>query len=251
MYSSSAGKTFASFSAEPTPTPMRMVRTQSRAIAARRPVLIVSPPSRKRSWAHRRIAWDGIREAVRGPRDALPLMRDARRAFFMVDDHPVVLAGLKPLSRGRYEFPNRRRGPRRPHRAATGQTAAARIRGAPGLRRANPSAARHYRRRHVPGFCRRGEVVGRPARDAASPQAGQTADLSARETDVPRLVARGHSNKEIPARLNISVKTFETYKARGWRSSAIGPASRLFAAPRKKADCVQPMTPCVRYLPSL
>ena len=51
-------------------------------------------------------------------------------------------------------------------------------------------------------------------RDAASPQAGQTADLSGRETDVPRLVARGHSNKEIPARLNISVKTVETYKAR-------------------------------------
>ena len=59
-----------------------------------------------------------------------------------------------------------------------------------------------------------GKVVGRPARDAASPQAGQTADLSGRETDVLRLVACGHSNKEISARLNISVKTVETYKAR-------------------------------------
>jgi DNA-binding NarL/FixJ family response regulator len=68
-----------------------------------------------------------------------------------------------------------------------------------------------------------GKVVGRPARDAASPQAGQTADLSGRETDVLRLVACGHSNKEISARLNISVKTVETYKARameklGYRS---------------------------------
>jgi DNA-binding NarL/FixJ family response regulator len=67
------------------------------------------------------------------------------------------------------------------------------------------------------------KVVGRPARDAASPQAGQTADLSGRETDVLRLVACGHSNKEISARLNISVKTVETYKARameklGYRS---------------------------------
>jgi DNA-binding NarL/FixJ family response regulator len=59
-----------------------------------------------------------------------------------------------------------------------------------------------------------GKVVGRPARDAASPQAGQTADLSGRETDVLRLVACGHSNKEISARLSISVKTVETYKAR-------------------------------------
>jgi DNA-binding NarL/FixJ family response regulator len=68
-----------------------------------------------------------------------------------------------------------------------------------------------------------GKIVGRPARDAASPQAGQTADLSGRETDVLRLVACGHSNKEISARLNISVKTVETYKARameklGYRS---------------------------------
>ena len=68
-----------------------------------------------------------------------------------------------------------------------------------------------------------GKVVGRPARDAATPQAGQTADLSGRETDVLRLVACGHSNKEISARLNISVKTVETYKARameklGYRS---------------------------------
>jgi DNA-binding NarL/FixJ family response regulator len=68
-----------------------------------------------------------------------------------------------------------------------------------------------------------GKVIGRPARDAANPQAGQTADLSGRETDVLRLVACGHSNKEISARLNISVKTVETYKARameklGYRS---------------------------------
>jgi DNA-binding NarL/FixJ family response regulator len=59
-----------------------------------------------------------------------------------------------------------------------------------------------------------GKVVGRLARDAASPQGGQTAELSERETDVLRLVAGGHSNKAISARLGISVKTVETYKAR-------------------------------------
>lgn len=68
-----------------------------------------------------------------------------------------------------------------------------------------------------------GKVVGRPARGAFHSQLGQAAELSERETDVLRLVAGGHSNKEISARLNISVKTVETYKARameklGYRS---------------------------------
>jgi len=68
-----------------------------------------------------------------------------------------------------------------------------------------------------------GKVVGRMGRHPAQAQPGQSADLSARETDVLRLVAGGHSNKEISARLNISVKTVETYKARameklGYRS---------------------------------
>ncbi len=38
--------------------------------------------------------------------------------------------------------------------------------------------------------------------------------MSERETEVLRLVALGHSNKEIAAKLEISVKTVETYKAR-------------------------------------
>ena len=40
------------------------------------------------------------------------------------------------------------------------------------------------------------------------------ADLSEREAEVLRLVASGHSNKEISARLEISIKTVETYKSR-------------------------------------
>jgi DNA-binding NarL/FixJ family response regulator len=67
-----------------------------------------------------------------------------------------------------------------------------------------------------------GKVVGR-ARRTLHPQLGQAAELSERETEVLRLVASGHSNKEISTRLNISVKTVETYKARameklGYRS---------------------------------
>jgi Response regulator containing a CheY-like receiver domain and an HTH DNA-binding domain len=39
-------------------------------------------------------------------------------------------------------------------------------------------------------------------------------ELSERETEVLTLTAWGHSNKEIASRLDISVKTVETYKAR-------------------------------------
>ena len=39
-------------------------------------------------------------------------------------------------------------------------------------------------------------------------------DLSARETEVLRLIAWGYSNKEISAQLSIGTKTVETYKAR-------------------------------------
>lgn len=42
--------------------------------------------------------------------------------------------------------------------------------------------------------------------------AGET-DITAREAEVLRLVVRGHTNKEIAATLEISVKTVETHKA--------------------------------------
>lgn len=41
----------------------------------------------------------------------------------------------------------------------------------------------------------------------------QGVDLSARETEVLRAVARGYTNKEIAAQLGLSVKTIETHKA--------------------------------------
>lgn len=39
-------------------------------------------------------------------------------------------------------------------------------------------------------------------------------ELSDRETEVVRLIAQGYTNKEIATRLELSVKTVETYKAR-------------------------------------
>jgi DNA-binding NarL/FixJ family response regulator len=58
------------------------------------------------------------------------------------------------------------------------------------------------------------KIVGGGTPGPARPSGGPTQELSERETDVLRLIANGHSNKEISARLAISVKTIETYKAR-------------------------------------
>ena len=58
-----------------------------------------------------------------------------------------------------------------------------------------------------------GKVVG-VAQGTSRSLGGPTQELSDRETDVLRLIANGHSNKDISARLAISVKTIETYKAR-------------------------------------
>jgi two-component system response regulator NreC len=46
------------------------------------------------------------------------------------------------------------------------------------------------------------------------PPSSERSELTGREADVVRLIALGHSNKEIAARLEISVKTVETHKAR-------------------------------------
>jgi len=57
-------------------------------------------------------------------------------------------------------------------------------------------------------------VVGSFVRQPPGKGAGQADGLSEREEEVVRLIAAGHSNKEIAARLGLSVKTVETYKAR-------------------------------------
>jgi two-component system response regulator NreC len=57
-------------------------------------------------------------------------------------------------------------------------------------------------------------VVGSFVRQSPGKGAGDADSLSEREAEVVRLIAAGHSNKEIAARLGLSVKTVETYKAR-------------------------------------
>jgi DNA-binding NarL/FixJ family response regulator len=55
-----------------------------------------------------------------------------------------------------------------------------------------------------------GKVVRRKSPDALAPGP----ELSDRELEVVKLVAHGHSHKEIAAKLEISVKTVETYRYR-------------------------------------
>ena len=58
-------------------------------------------------------------------------------------------------------------------------------------------------------FVMRSRAAARSSRDATA------LDLSAREAEVLKLVALGHSNKEIACELDISAKSVETYKTRG------------------------------------
>ena len=59
-----------------------------------------------------------------------------------------------------------------------------------------------------------GAVVGTFVRNRAAKHPAQANQLSDRETEVLRLIAQGHSNKEIAGQLDLSVKTIETYKTR-------------------------------------
>jgi DNA-binding NarL/FixJ family response regulator len=61
-------------------------------------------------------------------------------------------------------------------------------------------------------------IVGRvfdDSRAKPSPSKGAAPTLTDRETEVLKMVARGFTNKEIASRLDVGVKSVETYKARG------------------------------------
>lgn len=60
------------------------------------------------------------------------------------------------------------------------------------------------------------EETGAPTDDA-----GLWATLSEREQEVLRLVALGHTSKEIADRLSVSAKTVDTYRARGMEKLAL------------------------------
>jgi DNA-binding NarL/FixJ family response regulator len=60
-----------------------------------------------------------------------------------------------------------------------------------------------------------GSIARAAPRRNGRPGDGAALDLTARESEVLKLVALGFTNKEIAHRLDVSVKSAETYKARG------------------------------------
>jgi DNA-binding NarL/FixJ family response regulator len=70
-----------------------------------------------------------------------------------------------------------------------------------------------------------GKVIGNYAERSTSLRGEAQGSLSDREAEVLRLIAWGHSNKEIAARMEISVKTVEAHKANSMRK--LGMQSRI------------------------
>lgn len=70
-----------------------------------------------------------------------------------------------------------------------------------------------------------GKVVGSYVAKAAGKGGAPQTEPSPREQEVLRLIAWGHSNKEIAARLDLSVKTVEVHKANAMRK--LGMTSRI------------------------
>ncbi|HEY4722168.1 MAG TPA: response regulator transcription factor [Anaerolineae bacterium] len=60
-----------------------------------------------------------------------------------------------------------------------------------------------------------------------SPPTGSGLPLSERETEIIKEVARGHTNQEIAAKLSLSVKTVETYRARAMEKLGLSSRAAL------------------------
>lgn len=72
-----------------------------------------------------------------------------------------------------------------------------------------------------------GMVIGRGPPLGGLRRAESSTELSARETEVLRLAAAGHTNKELSLRLRIGVKTIETYKARAMEKLGLATRAEL------------------------
>ena len=71
-----------------------------------------------------------------------------------------------------------------------------------------------------------GQITQHYLTDAESrPQKGTREELTPREMEVLRLLARGYANREIAAELAISVKTVDAHKGNGM--SKLGMSSRI------------------------
>jgi DNA-binding NarL/FixJ family response regulator len=66
------------------------------------------------------------------------------------------------------------------------------------------------------------KVVGGYTKERPKNNSESGEPVSEREEEVLRLIALGYSNKEIAARLSVSVKTVEAHKANGMRKLGLG-----------------------------
>ena len=80
------------------------------------------------------------------------------------------------------------------------------------------AAGQHYLDPSVTGKVVGGHAAGRPRSSPA--ESGEP--VTQREEEVLRQIALGYSNKEIAARLSVSVKTVEAHKANGMRKLGLG-----------------------------
>jgi two-component system, NarL family, response regulator NreC len=71
------------------------------------------------------------------------------------------------------------------------------------------------------------EVVPNQAAGSGNEALDRWASLSDREQDVLRLVALGHTNREIGDALSLSVKTIDTYRARGMEKLSLNSRAAL------------------------
>jgi two-component system response regulator NreC len=74
--------------------------------------------------------------------------------------------------------------------------------------------------------------LGARLASAAAPAAGTPDDLSAREIEVLRLIAAGHTNGEIAAQLFLSVRTVESHRAHIQQKTQRGSRAELVAYAR-------------------
>jgi DNA-binding NarL/FixJ family response regulator len=79
--------------------------------------------------------------------------------------------------------------------------------------------------------------MGRFARSGAKLDASLRAELSDREREVLRQTAWGHSNREIAARMETSVKTVEVHKINAMRKLDIKVETTSCATRSSKAGC--------------
>ncbi len=70
------------------------------------------------------------------------------------------------------------------------------------------------------------QIAGNFVRTATTPDALQV-ELSEREGSVLKMISEGHTNKEIAHRLNLSVKSVETYKARAMEKLGLNSRAEL------------------------